>query len=510
MTTQCTRTATVSLALALTATLAAAGCSAGSTATSSGGSASGGAKSTALAVGLVAEPANLDFTKTDGAAIPQALLGNVYDGLVKLDNDGKIVPDLATTWTVSPDRKTYTFDLTGDATFTNGAKFTAEDAVFSINRVKTDWTISLKSAMDVVKDAKALSPTRLQVTLAKPSNDWLYRMTTRVGAMFSRTGVDKLATDPVGTGPYKLTKWNRGDSIALTRNDSYFGKKPYFQTVTLKYFKDATALNNALLTGTINVIGTVQAPESLAQFSSNGKYQVIEGTTNGEVVLSLNNAKAPLNDVRVRQAVRFAIDHKALVDTCWAGRGKLIGSMVPPTDPWYEDLTGMYPHDVAKAKALLASAGKTGVNLRLRLPTLPYATSCGQVVKSQLEQAGFKVTLDQLEFPAAWLTTVFKNADYDMSIVAHVEPRDMGAVFNPEYYTRYSDPTFAKDIAAADQGTEQEQVADMKKAARRLSENAAADWLFLLPNLVVAEKGITGLPTNAISESLDLSNLARS
>ena len=347
MTTQPTRTATVSLALALTATLAAAGCSAGSTATGSGGSASAGAKSTALAVGLVAEPANLDFTRTDGAAIPQALLGNVYDGLVKLDNDGKIVPDLATTWTVSPDRKTYTFDLTGDATFTNGAKFTAEDAVFSINRVKTDWTISLKSAMDVVKDAKALSPTRLQVTLAKPSNDWLYRMTTRVGAMFSRTGVDKLATDPVGTGPYKLTKWNRGDSIALTRNDSYFGKKPYFQTVTLKYFKDPTALNNALLTGTINVIGTVQAPESLAQFSSNSKYQVIEGTTNGEVVLSLNNAKAPLNDVRVRQAVRFAIDHKALVDTCWAGRGKLIGSMVPPTDPWYEDLTGMYPQDVA-------------------------------------------------------------------------------------------------------------------------------------------------------------------
>jgi peptide/nickel transport system substrate-binding protein len=512
VTRQLTRTATGSLALALTAVMTAAGCSAGSSATSSGGSSSGGgdAKSTALTVGLVAEPANLDFTRTDGAAIPQALLDNVYDGLVKLDNDGKIVPDLATKWSVSPDRKTYTFDLTGDAKFTNGATFTAEDAVFSINRVKKDWTISLKSAMDVVKDAKAVSPTQLKVTLSKPSNDWLYRMTTRVGAMFSRTGVDKLATDPVGTGPYKLTKWNRGDSIALTRNDSYFGKKPYFQTVTLKYFKDPTALNNALLTGTINVIGTVQAPESLSQFSSNSKYQVIEGTTNGEVVLSFNNAKAPLDDVRVRRAVRYAIDHKALVDTCWAGRGKLIGSMVPPTDPWYEDLTSMYPHDVAKAKALLAEAGKAGATLRLRLPTLPYATSCGQVVKSQLEQAGFKVTLDQLEFPAAWLTTVFKNADYDMSIVAHVEPRDMGAVFNPEYYTRYTDPIFAKEIAAADQGTEQEQVTDMRKAARRLSENAAADWLFLLPNLIVAEKGITGLPTNAISESFDLSNLARS
>jgi peptide/nickel transport system substrate-binding protein len=501
-------TRTTAVAIAAIAAMIMASCSAGSS--TSGDTGGTETADQSLTIGLVAEPASLDFTKTDGAAIPQLLLDNVYDGLVKLDNDGKIVPDLATSWTVSPDRTTYTFDLVSNATFTNGAPFTADDAVFSINRVKTDWTISLKAGMDVVKEAKAVSPTKLQVTLTQPSNSWLYKMTTRIGAMFSKTGVDALATAPVGTGPYKFGTWKRGDSITLTRNDAFFGKKPFFKNVTFKYFKDPTALNNALLTGSINVIGTVQAPESLAQFTGNDKYQVIEGTTNGEVVLSFNNSRAPLNDLRVRQAVRYAIDHKALLDTCWAGRGKLIGSMVPPTDPWYEDLTGLYPHDVAKAKALLADAGKTGVRLRLRLPTLPYATSCGQVVKSQLEQAGFKVDIDQLEFPAAWLTTVFKNADYDMSIVAHVEPRDMGAVFNPTYYTRYDDPTFAKYLAEADEGSEAEQIDFMKKAARRLSENAAADWLFLLPNLVVADKDITGLPVNAISESLDVTGLARS
>jgi peptide/nickel transport system substrate-binding protein len=502
-------TRTTAVGIAAIAAMIMASCSAGS---STSGDTSGNTKTQdqSLTIGLVAEPASLDFTKTDGAAIPQLLLDNVYDGLVKLDNSGKIVPDLAKSWTVSPDRTTYTFDLVAGAKFTNGAPFTADDAVFSIDRVKSDWTISLKAGMDVVKEAKAVSPTQLQVTLTQPSNSWLYKMTTRIGAMFSKTGVDALATAPVGTGPYKFGTWKRGDSITLTRNDGFFGEKPFFKNVTFKYFKDPTALNNALLTGSINVIGTVQAPESLAQFTGNDKYQVIEGTTNGEVVLSFNNSKAPLNDLRVRQAVRYAIDHQALLDTCWAGRGKLIGSMVPPTDPWYEDLTGMYPHDVAKAKALLADAGKTGVRLRLRLPTLPYATSCGQVVKSQLEQAGFRVDIDQLEFPAAWLTTVFKNADYDMSIVAHVEPRDMGAVFNPTYYTRYDDPTFAKYLAQADQGSEADQVEFMKKAARRLSENAAADWLFLLPNLVVADKDITGLPVNAISESLDVTGLARS
>ncbi len=496
-------------AIALIATaglLAVTACSAGSG--TSSGSSPGGDQS--LSIGLVAEPASLDFTTTDGAAIPQALLGNIYNGLVKQDDSGKIVGDLAKSWTVSPDRKTYTFELVDNAKFTNDAAFTAEDAVFSINQVKTAWTTSLKSAMDVVASAKAVSPTQLQVTLSKPSNGWLFRMTTRVGAMFSRTGVDKLATAPVGTGPYKFGTWKRGDSIVLERNDAYWGTKPFFSTVTLKYFKDPTALNNALLTGTINVVGTVQAPEALSQFTSNEKYQVIEGTTNGEVVLSFNNSRPFFKDVKVRQAIRQAIDHKALLDTCFAGRGKLIGSMVPPTDPWYEDLTSVAPFDKAKATADLKAAGAAGATLRLRLPTLPYAISCGQVVKSQLEQVGLKVAIDQQEFPAQWLTTVFKNADYDMSIIAHVEPRDLGAVFNAKYYTRYDDPELQSLLAAADAGDEAAQTDNMKKAARRLSEQAAADWLFLLPNLMVAEKNLTGLPTNAITESFDLSRLARS
>ena len=497
-----------SLAVAIVgsaALLAVAACSAGSG--TSSGSSPGADQS--LAIGLVAEPASLDFTTTDGAAIPQALLGNVYNGLVKQDETGKIVPDLATSWTVSPDRKTYTFKLVDNAKFTNGQQFTADDAVFSIDRVKTAWTTSLKAAMDVVQTAKAVSPTELQVTLSKPSNDWLFRMTTRIGAMFSKTGVDKLATDPVGTGPYKFSEWKRGDSIVLQRNADYWGAKPYFGQVTLKYFKDPTALNNALLTGTINVIGTVQAPEALSQFTSNDKYQVIEGTTNGEVLLSFNNSRPVFKDVRVRQAIRSAINHKALMDTCWAGRGKLIGSMVPPTDPWYEDLTSVAPYDQAKAKSLLQAAGATGATLRLRLPTLPYATSCGQVVKSQLEQAGLKVQIDQLEFPAAWLTSVLKGGDYDMSIISHVEPRDLRAVFNAKYYTKYDDPTLQQYLAAADAGDDATQVAEMKKAARRISEQAAADWLFLLPNLIVADKDIKGLPTNAITESFDLSRLTR-
>ena len=466
----------------------------------------------ALVLGLVAEPATLDFTQDGGAAIPQALLVNVYEGLVKLDQDGEIVAALATDWEVSDDGLTYTFDLVEDAVFTSGEPFTADDAVFSIERVQNDWTVALKSAMDVVASAEAASPTQLVVTLTNPSNNWLYNMTTRVGAMFSQSGVDDLATTPVGTGPYALSEWNRGDSIVLTRNADYWGEAPYFNEVTLRYFDDPTALNSALLTGTIDVITTVQAPEGLAQFEGNDDLQIIEGSTNGEVLLSFNHRSAPFQDAQVRQAVRQAIDHQALVDTCWAGRGELIGSHVPPTDPWYEDLTDVAPYDPDEATRLLEAAGQTDLTLRLRLPSLPYATSCGQVVASQLEDVGITVEVDTLEFPAQWLAQVFQPPnDYDMSIVAHVEPRDIPPLFgDPTYYLGYDNAEVVQMLADADAGTAEEQVTIMQEVARTISEDSAGDWLFLLPNLVVADADITGLPENAIGEALDLTLLARS
>lgn len=506
-----TRPLTAALAVALTLTA----CAAGSTENPGGdgptdGSTDGGSDEP-LVAGFVAEPASLDFTTDAGAAIPQALLVNVYEGLVKLDQDGEIAPLLAESWEVSDDGLTYTFSLVEGATFTNGDTFDAADAVFSIERVQNDWESGLEAGMAVVESAEATSPTELVVTLSQPSNDWLYRMTTRIGAMFSESGVDDLANAPIGTGPYEFTEWNRGDSIVLTRNDDYWGEAPYFREITLRYFDDGNALNNALITETIDVITTVQAPEALAQFEGNDAFEIIDGTTNGEVLLSFNHRQPALQDVRVRQAIRQAIDKEALIETCWAGHGELIGSHVPPTDPWYEDLTDVAPYDPDAARALLAEAQQPDLTLRLRLPTLPYATSCGQVVASQLEEVGITVESDQLEFPAQWIAQVFTDHDYDMSIVAHTEPRDVPAIFgDPDYYLGYDSPVVQGLLAEADAGTPEEQTAAMQQIARTLAEDAAGDWLFLLPNLIVADADITGLPENAIGESFDLTLLARS
>ncbi|GAA2002338.1 ABC transporter substrate-binding protein [Nakamurella flavida] len=505
------------VAAAITALTVLAGCSAGSsvqeptagTTAGSSGSASPPAPADAsLAIGFVLEPGSLDFTQADGAAIPQVLLDNVYETLVSQDQSGAIVPKLAESWTVSPDGLTYTFQLRSGVTFSDGAPFTAQDAAFSIDRVKADWKPAVKAGMDVVASAVATSDTELTVTLTEPSNSWLFRMTTRIGAMFSRTGVADLATTPIGTGPYAFGSWNRGEQIVLTRNPTYWGTPAALATATFRYFQDPAAMDNAMLTGGIQVISAVQTPESLAQFADTTRYQVIEGTTNGEVMMAMNNGRAPLSDVRVRQAISYALDRQQILDGAWSGYGSLIGGHEAPTDPWFTDLTGVYPHDVAKARALLAEAGQSDLRLTLKLPPVPYAQAAGAIVVSQLAEAGITVEASSVTFPV-WLDQVFGQADYDLTIVNHVEPRDISTIFgDPAYYTRYDNAQVRDLFAAGDAGTPEEYVADYRAAMETITQDAAAAWLWSFPNLVVADASVRGLPQNAIGESFDLTTVS--
>lgn len=166
-----------------------ASCSAGAGLSSAGGP-------DTLTVALTAKPDNLDFTRTSGAAIPQALLDNVYEGLVRLDDEGAIVPLLASSWTISPDRTVYEFVLREDATFSNGEAFTSEDVKFSLDRVKSEWTANSPALMSVVDRVETPQPYLARVILRAPSNAWLFNMTGPVGAMFTPRGVTQLASAP--------------------------------------------------------------------------------------------------------------------------------------------------------------------------------------------------------------------------------------------------------------------------------------------------------------------------
>jgi peptide/nickel transport system substrate-binding protein len=491
---------------ALVLTLALAGCSAG--ASSTGSQTAEGVDT--LAVGLTAEPASLDFTTTDGAAIPEALLYNVLETLVKVDAaTGDVVPLLAESFEVSADGREYAFSLHEGVTFSNGDAFTAEDVAFSIERVQSPaWTVSLKAAMDVVEQVEVVSPTEVVVRLARPDDDWLYRMTTRVGAMFSETGVDDLANSPIGTGPYTVTGRTRGDSLSMQVRDDYWAEQPDVERVVLRYFEDATALENALVSGGVDVIG-LQTPESLGRFRADDRFQVVEGTTNGELVLSMNGARPPLQDRALRQALLHALDRQALLDTTYGGTGELIGSLVPPTDPWFDPaLVQRYPYDPAVAQELLTRTGPPVAELAFKIPNFPYAVNAAQVIAAQLAEVGVPARIEVLEF-AVWLDVVFTQHDYDLSLVAHVEPRDLAIFADPDYYFGYDSPRYRELLTEASTAGEQRSVELRREAAALLAEDAAAGFLFVLPNLMVAEVDVQGLPVNRVSESLDLTGVSR-
>ena len=483
--------------LALTA------CTAGATSTSP----SGPAHDASVIIGLTGEPVNFDLTTTAGSAIPQVLMNNVYEGLVALDQDGEIQPKLAESWTVSDDGTTYDFVLNEGVTFANGEEFTADDVKFSLERIATDWKIN-QGKMALLDHVEVVSPTEARVVLQHPSNVWLYDMTGTVGLMFDPSGVGDLANTPVGTGPYTVTERVTGDHISLAARDDYWGEEPAITDVDLRYFADVVASTNALRAGDVDMLYNMQAPDLIAQFEADDELQVIQGSSNGEILLSLNNKAAPFDDVRVRQAIAYALDRQAIIDAAWAGYGTDIGAMVPPTDPYYEDLNDLYPYDPDQAKELLADAGVDDLSITFDVPTRPYATAVSEVVVSQLAEVGITATIASDEFPAVWLDKVFTRHDYQMSVILAVEPRDILTTFNnPDYYIGYDNSEIAPIAAAADTGSQEEWIDGMKQVAEITAKDVASLPLFLFPNVVVANAQLDGIAANAVTESLVLAGL---
>lgn len=464
-----------------------------------------------LTIGAISEPDSMDAWHNAAAAIPQVVLYNVYETLVKVDADGKLRPLLAQAWQLSPDGLTYTFHLNPAAKFASGAPVDAAAVVANIQRLKGDskLTPALQAQLSVVATATAVEAHQVQIKLVRPSIMWLYDMSSTLGMMLDPSSSADVATQTAGSGPYALKSQSKGQSVVLAPNDGYWGTPARFTAVTFRYYTDANAMNASMLSGDLDVISNLQVPDALAQFSDTGRFTTISGTTNGEVVLGLNHQSKALAKLEVRRALTMAIDRKQLLATAWNGQGTLIGSMSVPTDPWFEDLSGTNAYNPDEARRLLKEAGyEKGLSLRLRVPTFPYAQKSAQFVASALRDVGVTVKVEELDF-TRWLNEVYSNGDYDLTIVAHVEARDLGNFALPNYYWHYGNPEFAALYNAADQAkSEAQSVKLMKQAVEFLANDAAAIWLFALPNLVIAKSTITGLPQNATSLSFDLSTIA--
>ena len=469
----------------------------------------GASAATEVTIGLQLEPPTLDLTASPAAAIPQVLLYNVYETLVRLQPDGSITPLLAESYEISEDGLTYTFHLQDGVSFHNGEAFTADDVVFSINNVlQKDPPHPFATTLAPIVSVEAPDDLTAVITLSQVSANLLFFLTQGQGVMLEESAVGTIENSPVGTGPFTFGSWTVGDSIVLNRNDSYWGDAPPLEMVTFRYINDPSALSNAMLAGDIDILAGVSAPETLEAFAGD-EFRVEVGETFGEIVLSLNGRRAPFDDVLVRQAVSHAIDRQAIVDLAYAGYGTVIGSFASPLEPWYKDLADVYPYDVPKAQELMAEAGVGDVTVQMVLPPISYAARSGEIIASQLAEIGITVEITNVEW-GVWLEDVFSNYDFDMSIVSHVEPRDLAQYGNPDYYWGNDSPQVADLLAQADAEPDEATRNQLyQQVLDEITAVAADDWLFVLPALAVTKPGISGYKINQ-QISLDVTELALS
>lgn len=462
-----------------------------------------------MVIGATAAPPTLDLVSNAAAAIPQVLLYNVYETLVRVDDSGHLVGLLATSWSQSADGLHLTFHLDRAARFASGSPVTSAAVASSLERMRSSTANAVNQAhLEAISRIRTPDEHTVVLDLSHRDNFLLFNLASTAGVVID-PGVKDLATRPMGSGPYAVTEFTPGHSVTLspTHNPWHEGGRP---TVRFTYYSDPTSETAALLSGDLDVVSDLTTPQALSRFSDTSRYRVMRGTTNAEVVLGMNNESKPLSDRRVRQAILMAIDRKGLLDVVWNGQGTLIGSMVPPTDPWYTDLSRTWPYDPARARELLKEAGYgNGLTLRLRTAALPYATSAARVIASELRQVGITLETEELEFPARWLDVVYTRADYDMTIVAHVEARDIVNWADPKYYWRYHNAEFSRLIDQARTGPAASTNRTMMKASRILADDAAGGFLFLMPRITVTRADITGLQRNTVSMSFDLTRVRR-
>jgi peptide/nickel transport system substrate-binding protein len=447
-----------------------------------------------LTIAQGVEPPGLDPSTGVSTAIPRIVYGNVLEGLVKIDRNGKIVPALAKAYKISKDGKEYTFVLQKGVKFHNGKPFDAEDVKYTFERLMDPKEgIAHPEYYKDIEVVQVMDNHTVKIKLKTVNSMFLFNLARGDSSIVNKQAVDKLKTEPVGTGPFKFIEWARGDHVTLVRFEGYYKKDlPYLDKVTFKFIGDPSAQIASLKAGDIDVIGYDVSPENAALLEKDPKFKVMNGYTTTEVIMSTNNSKKPFDDVRVRRAMAYAIDRAALIKGAMSGYGLPIGSHMDPGNPYYIDLTSVYPYNPEKAKQLLKEAGYPyGFETVIKLPErYAYTKRCGEIITDMFSQVGIKLKIELMEW-GQWLDRVFKNGDYDLSIIGHAEPFDINIYANPKYYFRYDNQKFQETLKKAEMEVNPKVRKELYIACQKIiTEDAVNGFLFVMPSLPTMKKEV--------------------
>ncbi|MGE0749683.1 MAG: ABC transporter substrate-binding protein [Variibacter sp.] len=462
-----------------------------------------------VVMALATEPPGLDPTMQASTAVSEVTWMNIFEGLTRFDESGKIQPALAESWT-HEGNKAFTFKLRKGVKFHDGSELTAADVKFTFERNTSDKSTNKRKRIFAnMESIETPDPLTVKITLKKPSALLPFFLAEATAAILSPKTAEKDGTNPIGTGPYKFVSWTRGDSLKLEKFADYNGPvKPTIAHATIRFINDENAQIAALEAGDVDYVPVVGAVESVDGFKDDKRFQTLVGMTQGVMFLGLNNKQAPFTDLKIRQALYHALDRQAVNIGTHNGYGKPMGAQTTPLNPYWVDTSGIYEYDVASAKKLLAEAGKpNGFEVNLKILPIPSTRRAAEIIVAQLAQVGVKVRIEVLE-TAQWLEVVFRNKNYDMTILSQQEPWSILNYTDPKYLYQYDSAEFRKLIDEAEASTNDADLrAKLAAAQKRQAKDVPSLWLYDFPKVGVARKELTGLWKNSPAPAYPLAEL---
>lgn len=472
-----------------------------------GGDGDGGSSADEIVIGTTNEPTSMQRNIGGSSGISETTSRNVYEGLTAVDESGEVIDVLAESIEVSDDGLTVTITLRDGVTFHDGSPLTAADAAWSIEQTIAPESKSARASdLRVITGIDAADDSTLVLTLDHRSASLRFFLAS---VTIVRDG-DTENTSDNGTGPYRLEEWVQGDHLTLVRNDDYWGEAAKNPGVTFRFFADETAMNNALLTGELDLVIQQQSPDQLSQFEDESQYTITEGDSIQKWVWTFNNQVEPFTDVRVRQALYTAIDREAILRAAWGDMGTVIGSMPPVSEPWYDaSFAEIHAYDPDAATALLEEAGQSDLSFALTYVAGSTEEIIVQQIASNLEAIGVSVELDAID-DSTWYERVYTEKQYETTLMNHNNPRDVLWYANPDFYWQYDNAEVqALAVSAEEAASEDEQTEDIRALSAILAEEAPSAWLFLTPQIRIAAAGVTGFSPDKNAEPFYVANIVR-
>lgn len=450
-----------------------------------------------LNVGIAQDlDSSLDPHKTVKAGTREVMF-NVFEGLLKPDASGNLNPAVAESYTVSDDHLLYTFKLRSGVKFHNGQDVTPEDVIWSYQRcAEPDSADIIQVAAFAGVEMYAEGDDTVCFQLQEPSNEFTSYLTT---AILPKDYTEQ-DTQPVGTGPFKFVSRTAQESVVLERFDDYWGEKPELTKVTYKIIENADSILLSLQSGAVDVFAHLTTTQ-IAQLGDG--FHVEEGTMNLVQALYLNNAEKPFDDVRVRQALSYAVDRQQILDLAFDGYGTLLGSsMYPAFSKYFDDsLTDYYTYNTEKAKELLTEAGyPNGFDMTITVPSnyQPHMDTA-QVIVEQLKAVGINATIQPVTWES-WVQDTYSNRQFQSTVVG-VDASSMTASAMLSRFVstagnnfiNYSnadyDALYAQAQACYD---DEEQTTMYKDLEKNLTENAANVYIQDMADFVAVRDGLEG------------------